>query len=89
MENNNNIYEDKAEKLLLTEIINFIKSDSGEYLISLITSTKNNRVNDLVYSDSKDETLQYQGEVRAYNDVLSLFDEKTLISIRESVGSSN
>lgn len=86
---NNNIYEEKAEKLLLTEIINFVKSDSGKYLVSLVNSTKQNRVNDLVYSDNKDETLQYQGEVRAYNDVLSLFEEKTLISIREQVGNTN
>lgn len=86
---NNNIYEEKAEKLLLTEIINFVKSDSGQYLVSLVNSTKQNRVNDLVYSDNKDETLQYQGEVRAYNDVLSLFEEKTLISIREQIGNVN
>ena len=86
---NNNIYEEKAEKLLLTEIINFVKGDAGKYLASLIQSTKQNRVNDLIYSDNKNETLQYQGEVRAYTDILGLFDEKTLISIREQIGNNN
>lgn len=73
---------EQQEKELLTKIISFVKSDAGMYLTKMITETKNNRINELIYAQ-KDEMLVTQGEVRALNDIINLFNENTLKLIRE------
>ncbi len=83
MNNNKNeiIYDNESKKVLITQIINFMKSDAGEYLKSMIVSTHKNRLNDLIYAN-KEDIFIVQGELRAYNDVIGFLDESSLETIR-------
>ncbi len=70
------------QKEQITEIINFLKSDSGKLLITMIEETKKSRVNELIYAN-KEDIFNCQGEVRAYSDILNLMSEETLLIIRQ------
>ncbi len=68
----------------ITKIINFIKSEAGSYLVKMVSETQQNRINELIYAD-KNDIFNCQGEVRAYNDILNLLKEDTLVIIRQQV----
>ncbi len=75
-------YDNELKKELITKIIKFVKSEEGNFLLHMIKSTQQNRVNDLTYSN-KDDIFSLQGEVRAYNDLISFLSEESLTVLRE------
>lgn len=74
---------DDEQKEQLIQILDFLKSEPGKLLVKMVSETKDNRVNDLIYS-SKEDIFNYQGEVRAYNDILNLLKPETIKLIIES-----
>jgi len=70
------------QKQQISEIIDFLKTDSGKLLAKMIEESRKARINDLTYAD-KEEIFGFQGEVRAYNDILNLLTEKTLQVLRQ------
>lgn len=75
-------YDNELKKELITKIINFIKTEEGKFLLTMVKSTHQNRVNDLTYAN-KDDIFSYQGEVRAYADMLNFLSEDSLVVLRE------
>lgn len=75
-------YDNEIKRDLTTKIINFVKTEEGKFLLSMIRSTKENRINDLTYAN-KDDVFTSQGEVRAYTDLLNFLSEDSLSVLRE------
>ena len=71
------IENEVTKELLVSQIINFLKTDAGIYMLEIIKDTKENRVQDLIYSN-KENIFGVQGEVVAYSDILEFLTEDNL-----------
>ena len=60
-----------------SKIYSFMKRDEGKFLYKILTETKATRVEDLIYSKNE-ELMIYKGELKAYNDMLTLLSNDNL-----------